>query len=271
MGGLHALYFVVMTFAFAFGKKGKFRLGPQQVDPACDLCSVYNWTFIIGTGRSGSTTILEMANLIEGVSLAGENFGQVNYLQEMHDKAVHTASMGQGPAPAHGPWKHGHINTARLLCDHQQYLMHIMGKSSANSAEDQQLSMVGFKEIRHLDTTTLDFFKVLFPCARYIVNIRRNVAQQHKSGFQKKKSTEVLQHSNAVLESWAQHNKERCFFLPLEDFSLESFNTLFHWLTWDQHAGCAYTSVIHANANGSYTTSVTHAEIRCDVNSTSSW
>mmetsp|Transcript_8251 Transcript_8251/g.10770 ORF Transcript_8251/g.10770 Transcript_8251/m.10770 type:complete len:149 (-) Transcript_8251:1950-2396(-) len=47
---------------------------PQTEDIVwCDLCHDYDWVFILGTGRSGSTTILSMINSIPGFYLAGEN------------------------------------------------------------------------------------------------------------------------------------------------------------------------------------------------------
>ena len=38
---------------------------PGRGSPAmCDLCNDYRWLFIVGEGRSGSTTIMEMLDTI---------------------------------------------------------------------------------------------------------------------------------------------------------------------------------------------------------------
>lgn len=41
----------------------------------CDL-SAYRWIFVLGVGRSGSTTILSMLNRLPGVELDGEHNGE---------------------------------------------------------------------------------------------------------------------------------------------------------------------------------------------------
>lgn len=48
----------------------------------CDLCEGRH-VFVLGTGRSGSTTILEALNSLPGVTLSGENHASIEAAEEL--------------------------------------------------------------------------------------------------------------------------------------------------------------------------------------------
>lgn len=64
----------------------------QSGSDKCNPCTDYNWIFVIATGRSGSTSLINNLNAIPGVYIGGENralrvlfnlpyFGGMSYLQ----------------------------------------------------------------------------------------------------------------------------------------------------------------------------------------------
>merc|ERR1712083_873332 len=85
------------------------------------------------------------------------------------------------------------ISDNRVLCAMQKYVKTIMGEYKI------QPSVIGFKEIRHYKTRELAFFHKVFPCARYIVNTRRNIKKQHKSEFKKGAMMGKLRYQNDAL------------------------------------------------------------------------
>ena len=54
----------------------------NQEKKSCDLCG-QRWLFVLATGRSGSTTVLNMLNALPGVYMAGENMNVVGKLRQL--------------------------------------------------------------------------------------------------------------------------------------------------------------------------------------------
>ena len=133
------------------------------------------WVFVIGTGRSGSTTILEMLNQLPNTTLCGENFGMANGIAAL---ASSLAELDKQKHPSL-PFRHGPIDRKKSFHLLHQYVWTAAG-IHANHGR------VGFKTIRVRDPETLDAFKRVFPHAKYILNIRHPATQVH-SGFQKYK------------------------------------------------------------------------------------
>jgi hypothetical protein len=203
-----------------------------------------DWLFIIGTGRSGSTTLLDMINHISPqVYLAGEHFGVVKQLHNVY--ATSTRFLESHPRDTSaGPFSHQHINSTKLLEDLRHYAYDAIGDFDRST-----VGIVGFKEVQGFETVEqLDWLKTLFPCARYVVNWRKNITKQHESAFAKSKSIEHFKDTTAALHRWAQQQPDGvAFSAPLEDFSSHMFNRLLRWL----HFGnCTFQYVLHDNHHG---------------------
>lgn len=229
----------------------------------CDLCNDSNFLFIFGTGRSGTTTILNMLNTVPNINLAGENYGELkafhalyenakNYLgfQDRRDKVVF----------------HGEMDSHELLCTIQSWIRTTIGKPSNPS----NTNIIGFKEIRHkpnqkaqrlapdesqkyekANTSTdyfYDFLLKAFPCSRIVINYRQNTTQQHLSRIHHgwTKSPGSLQEESESMIAWHLKNKERSFLLPLEEFSTDNFNHLLGFLGIEN---CTFTKVCHSNSH----------------------
>lgn len=193
----------------------------------CDLCGGgQEWLFILGTGRSGSTTALEMVDAIPGVYLAGENLGVMNALLDMYE--AHRDRI-----------ENQVVSENRVFCALQQFVRTIIGQFDEKSTR-----VIGFKEIRHVNQKQIDFFKKVFPGARFLLNTRKNLEKQHKSQFQMDIPMEELKNWTAQLEFFPKHNPRDTFMLRLEDFSVTLFNQMLRFLGV---RSCFFTHVAHAN------------------------
>mmetsp|Transcript_5397 Transcript_5397/g.11902 ORF Transcript_5397/g.11902 Transcript_5397/m.11902 type:complete len:244 (-) Transcript_5397:51-782(-) len=207
----------------------------------CDLCAdETQWIFILGTGRSGSTTVLDMVNSIPGVDLNGENDGMMTDLRHIYTK-LDTLQSNRGDA-----WQHHDVDFHELLCDVQEVVRTSLG------FDQSQVWAAGFKEIRHHDIEGLNFFRKAFPCARFIVNYRQNITEQLESqtalGWENADFGTMSEHTQHLKE-WAERNNDVTHLLPLEEFNVESFNQLLPFLGV---SNCTFTEVVHANEAQGY-------------------
>jgi len=172
---------------------------PRATGPSsrCDL-SEQRWLFVISLGgRTGSTSLLGMLNAHPAIALSGENSNQLSDLLTLWNKA----SM---QTHAVGAYVRGALSPNDLLCDLQRWVLDINGvaepsngsasPSGSGPAErgGQRLAPIaGFKEVlwslnsilpksdtfsvyKQQKTTVLDFADMLFPCSRFIFNLREN-------------------------------------------------------------------------------------------------
>ena len=206
----------------------------------CDLCLDNKWVFVVSTGRSGSTTLAAMLGALPDTYISGENGGMASSLRDLYRKAK---EMHFGRR--NGPRFHETVEETVLLCDMQEYARDAIGATDAGT--------LGWKEIRY-SRADLQFLKRLFPCARFVINVRRDVGAQAQSAFWKdgNDSERKLRTATDALLLWQSENADRSKVLYLEDFSKGAFDDL---ATWFGHA-CRYEALVHANANNSYASSV---------------
>mmetsp|Transcript_110620 Transcript_110620/g.323681 ORF Transcript_110620/g.323681 Transcript_110620/m.323681 type:complete len:291 (+) Transcript_110620:52-924(+) len=216
----------------------------------CDLCNGRNWVFIVGTGRSGSTTMVNMLNAIPGFHIAGENYHVVHELMAVYGKAKRNRWPASG-----GPAQHRPVSELNVLCALQLITEELIGATSLATSR-----AVGFKEIRW-SKDELDFMLQAFPCAHFIVTTRIDVEAQSHSGFwpDKPDALTIIKEQKALLEQWQSNHIDRTTWLPLEKFSVAEFN---HMLQWLNVTGCKFASVCHSNHHGSYTPDPQHAIIK---------
>lgn len=86
------------------------------------VCDAYDWVFVFGTGRSGSSTVLQMLNAVPDILLSGENYGLYTMLHDSKRLVNNTNAWGTRPNPAWGedPDFHGTntcIRTASCMAD----------------------------------------------------------------------------------------------------------------------------------------------------------
>eukprot|EP00971_Amphidinium_carterae_P006086 119878-Amphidinium_carterae.1 len=208
---------------------------------SCDLCAD-EWVFIIATGRSGSTTLLNMLNLIPGYSLSGENNGIMRAARDFFRRMSVTIARARlsENRHLHGAWQEETpLSAKQVLCNLQSLV-----RTTLYPRETSETHIRGFKEIRH-DEADVEFMHKLFPCARFVVNTRDDVDEQFASQsmeFDSQKITEVedLAKVSSGLKAWASEHAPISYQMPLENFSVDGFNDM---LTWLGVTGCRYTAV----------------------------
>lgn len=228
--------------------KEAIMLAPTVSNGAeCNLCKD-NWLFVLGTGRSGSTSVLTMLNAIPDVYIAGEPKLTMPMMMSMYNERPKEWSADKGDREIKARW-HKPTMYHELLCDLQRYIKHAIGQSEAATEK-----IIGFKDIHAVDESHLWFYKRLFPCARFIVNwrdgIEEDVALQNKALKTvleaKHMTSSDVRHEIVKKQQWAAKNPDITATLPLHNFTVGNFNRILRWLNVE---GCEYTAVAHANNN----------------------
>ena len=212
--------------------------GAIDVTDGCER----NWLFQVSTGRSGSTSLMDMLNDLPNVYIAGENDGVFESLYALHKSSIRTEF--QGKRRGNKAWWHHPVERSKLERIARTYV-----ESAIGLKQNQNYAWVGFKEIRFGTADELDYLLSLFPCSKVIVNIRRNIVRQHESAFEKTIPISTLKSHNDMLLKWSKKYPKRVFTLALEDFNLDNLNRLAVWLDFPN---CHFKQIAHANRNGGY-------------------
>ena len=213
--------------------------GAIDVTDGCER----NWLFQVSTGRSGSTSLMDMLNDLPNVYIAGENDGVFESLYALHKSSIRTEKHSKNGA-YHGAWWHHPVERSKLKRSARTYV-----ESAIGLKQNQNYTWVGFKEIRFGTADELDYLLSLFPCSKVIVNIRRNIVRQHESAFKEKIPISKLESQNDMLLKWSKKYPKRVFTLALEDFNLDNLNRLAVWLDFPN---CRFKQIAHANRDGGY-------------------
>ena len=121
---------------------------PWCTDPV--LCA-RKFLFVVATGRSGSTTVMDMLNGVPGIFISGENFGEMGLLRQLYNERAQTRKemiriTGQFPATTN------QADNNDTIVDHAELLAIQAWIWEANlpppSLVTPQPDIVGFKEIR---------------------------------------------------------------------------------------------------------------------------
>jgi hypothetical protein len=211
---------------------------------SCNLCD-HNFTIILATGRSGSTTVLTMVNQLPGFDIGGEHAGQFHDLLKLYGHFKESQQRGQGAHGA-GAWANQAVSETAFLCWIQGwYFAH----SGSQRNQNPNAKVHGFKEIRYNTPDVLQFLVKVFPCGKFIVNYRQDLGQQHQSKFHTHTSLKQLQKMTGALTEFSRQYPRRTFAMPLEQFAnVTLWNSLVSWLG---KPNCEVASVAWAN-NDSY-------------------
>ena len=208
----------------------------------CDI-KQQKWIIILATGRSGSTTILSMVNLLPGVRITGEQDGLMVSFMDMRNHFRKLRKM-RGTS-----WTHTRRATEDSLvyCMAQEWVK----SDTPYTNRSEKLLRYGFKEIRYSDVEILGFISDAFPNAQFIISYRQNIAAQLSSAskaFPQPFTSKVFDARTNTLLEWANKRPDKVFEMPLESFSLETFSNLYKWLGFN----CSATAIEHDNAHKGY-------------------
>jgi len=250
--------------------------------PLCQPC-LRRFIFEISIGRSGSTTVLDMLNMLPDVRLAGENENLLKLVEHMiwsleNDKLVDLYGKHFASNNFHDHW-HYKSPYNSLACPAQKFIEaidppmlfeeHLKPKEdwkrkpdAAEIYKEDAKTIIGFKSVRFRGNINL--MVRIFPCSRFIFTIRTDLEAQAKSAWWKDDSKteffreegqstlEYLKDANQKLLDMAQFlGSQRAFVLKLEEWKsdITVFDKLAEWLGF---VDCKYKMIPHANANGGY-------------------
>ena len=199
---------------------------------------------ICATGRSGSTTLQRIINIIPNSNICGENFGAVNSLLEFY-KRIKTTTFEYVP---------GHLRPA----SYDDIISKNVKPSWYNSYNFQQtVSMIkmliaslfknsettnvwGFKEIRY-DNGNINYikeFKELFPETKVIIQVRANIQAQSQSNWFKKdkNALQYLNKLNNEMYHFYNQNQSWCYFTTFEKmFNKENIKKIFEFIECQEY------------------------------------
>jgi len=223
---------------------------PNQNSSYCPWCTdpilcARKFLFVIATGRSGSTTVMGMLNAVPGVFLSGENNAEASRLRAVYEERVARRRGVVGVA--------ANNETQNVETDQHELLSIQRWIWEANlppTFVDANPTIVGFKEIRWTPEDVA-FIQQVCPCSRFVANARKDAQKQAESSFFSISDTPLqdveLANQRQELTKKAITPPERTFLLDLEDFSVDKFNDLVHWLG----GSCRFRKLIHSNADSS--------------------
>lgn len=194
---------------------------PNRCKCGCALRQSPNLLFILATGRSGSTSLLWFLNSLAGVHLSGENAGIANLLVDIADAATTTKRRAHLAA-----WSNT-LDDARVQCAGVRLLLNVVDPPPT-------AKVVGFKTIRLVENA--ERFATLFPCARFLVNVRdeSNLRTQSKSSFYRLRSRQaearLLRNHTHALRAFAAREPARRRVVRTEDLTIRRLQELLHWL-----------------------------------------
>ena len=199
---------------------------------------------ICATGRSGSTTLQRIVNIIPNSNICGENFGAINSLLEFY-KRIKTTTFEYVP---------GHLRPASYediisknvkpswynSYNFQQTVSMIKILIASLFKNSETTNMWGFKEIRY-DNGNINYikeFKELFPQTKVIIQVRANIQAQSQSSWLKKDKNAIqyLNKLNNEMYHFYNQNQSWCYFTTFEKmFNKENIKKIFEFIECQEH------------------------------------
>jgi len=250
--------------------------------PLCTPCKNRH-LFIIATGRSGSTTLLKMFNLLPNVRLSGENANTLFVASRIISNLRQNSTpplLEQDYDRLLGAWMHNAIPKQSMACVMQHVLYALnppplsiqneQKPSVSTSLEDYDANTIlGMKTIRFhkgrpgmgippwTPTEAASFLLENFPCSRIIINVRSDLSSQLKSIRGTFVQANVTTKDEETIDDMNQFLKELDKLLPnsvsrlidMVDWTADVgiLNDLVHWMGFKN---CVFQSVVHENRNG---------------------
>ena len=213
----------------------------------------------------------------------GENHASIWAAYDLYKRAASSFPEGET-----APFEHGNVSNQELLCALQDFfvafdppterkhseptLVHgfkelvipsAMGTPAVNLDAENHLTDGHEASPEHLPAHEhgwIDFLQELFPCAKIILNMRRDTAAQAKTEMFRRKSVTklMLDQVNEVFASWHRRitnarmevnvRMPRSYLMALEEFTPEGATQLAQWLGFP----CSFDALPHANDPDSY-------------------
>ena len=218
-------------------------------NPSCQPCK-RRYLFIIAQGRSGSTTLKNMINLLPGIRIRGEIGTSLFDMLKLFgsDNTIFHKNGGQ----FRNSFGHYDYRPNHMTCPAQSLMGAINPPKESDSFHDSD-TIIGLKEIRIHTMEQVDFLLQHFPCSRFIFNIR-------STGLEESQKKHFLYHKHTIANNGlipALYNElkkklgpKRLIQMDMSKWSESegrAFTALSYWLGFKN---CTFHSLIHDNVNG---------------------
>lgn len=253
---------------------------PSKYDRVgCQPCD-RRFLIIITTGRSASTTLTWMLDTLPGVRMSGENNNLMGHLYDLYEGTLKTLIKKNPERQSVGAWYRNPLTKSSLACAFQNIVETItpplpidpsLSPSSIEEKIKEESEMIiGFKTIRLLNegrrsveeaSKLVDYILEMFPCTRFVVNVRSDVDSQmlsQQKGWNKKGTdewelgTEKLKRENVILERIARETlgPDRAIFLDSSEWTknVTVLNNAVEWLGYSRE--CFFTELMEFNTEG---------------------
>jgi len=214
----------------------------------CHPCA-RKWLFIIAQGRSGSTTMKNMINLLPGVRLNGEMGDVIDKMLDLYTYVYDHEDLERGSGKMEGPWGHNPYNS-QLSCAAQKFI-EAMNPPVDKETKNKPSDIFGFKEIHVADLKGLKYLYTQFPCSRFVFNIRSEGVAFQKSQQMYLGDETLYRNSNAIPRLYSIMKKllgeKRVYLMDMAQWKHDSsyFDDLGKWLGFKN---CKFPKVLHDNA-----------------------
>ena len=255
--------------------------------PACQPCR-QRFLIVIATGRSGSTTLTNMLDLLPNVRMAGENNAQLRYGLEAMQNLEETHEFGlKHTDGVVGAWKHHPIPKQSIACPIQKMyeainpppMADLMSREyndnlnanvnrNGNGKGGENDLILGFKTVRFHGVEFLSeegtgdllpaakFMLENFPCARFVINIRGDVEKQVESweaAFGTPMDGDEVRRYNRWLVDVASYmGQDKARLVDMTEWIEKDsgVEVLNDLIEWLGFVDCRYESLLHSNKDG---------------------
>eukprot|EP00591_Stephanopyxis_turris_P001547 CAMPEP_0195510866 /NCGR_PEP_ID=MMETSP0794_2-20130614/3384_1 /TAXON_ID=515487 /ORGANISM="Stephanopyxis turris, Strain CCMP 815" /LENGTH=395 /DNA_ID=CAMNT_0040638373 /DNA_START=132 /DNA_END=1316 /DNA_ORIENTATION=+ len=255
-GGLELMENSEMVQLPSFNATSEHRkwcpFAPCEKSVNCEPCR-RRFLVLIATGRSGSTSLMNMLDFLPGVRMGGENNNTLHALNTLMETFNLEHENWQDRS---GAWKHGALSRASLSCAAQSFIEAITPPPKGREDIDDSSTIIGWKTIRFFDDWENDvdaakFLMETFPCARVVINLRANTDEQSKSAWYettddaKQMLDDLNKRHFAIAE---QFGSRRAHIMNIDEWKqpggTSKLNDLVSWLGFE---GCTFPSTVHDN------------------------
>ena len=209
-----------------------------------------------------------MLSQLPGVRMAGEENGQLIYAKQFIENLETKSLKFHSESNVQGAFQHYPIPDGAMICPIQQ-LFEVLNPPPQDQlfnphGFDDNQTILGFKFIRFQDVrfggkdveSAVLFLQEYFPCAKFIINIRGDIAAQ-KASWKKafkpadEKFLEELPKVSEMLQQVASLlGEDRARLIDMDAWSnvkasgLQVLNDLVEWLGFEN---CTFSTLLHQN------------------------
>ena len=220
-----------------------------NIDHLCEPCK-RRYLFIISQGRSGSTTMKNMLNFLPGVRIRGEMGLSIKRILQVFSEDETLNLQGESP-DFRASFGHHKYRVNHMTCP-VQTLMEAINPPESDTFNDE-MTIIGFKEIRIHSMKEIDFLLKHFPCSRFIFNIRSTGLEESQNKHFKNPRFTMAR--NILIPSLYKELEKKLgpkqlIKMDMSDWSKTNGNHFTILASWLGFKDCVYTSLVHDNIYG---------------------